>query len=58
LAILHVGLGDQEGEIALLERAYAAHDLQMQNLGVDPHYDSLRSDPRFQSLLRRVGLPQ
>jgi tetratricopeptide (TPR) repeat protein len=58
LAILYVGLGDQEGAIALLERAYAAHDLQMQSLKVDPHYDSLRSDPRFQDMLRRVGLPQ
>ena len=58
LAILYVGLGDQEGAIASLERAYAAHDLQMQALKVDPHYDSLRPDPRFQDLMRRVGLPR
>ena len=58
LAILYAGLGDKEGAIASLERAYAAHDLQMQYLKVDPHFDSLRSDPRFQDLVRRVGLPQ
>lgn len=58
LAILYVGLGDKEAAIASLERAYAAHDLQLQYLKVDPHYDSLRPEPRFQDLLRRVGLPQ
>lgn len=57
LAVLYVGLGDKEGAIAALERAYAAHDLQMQLLKVDAHYDSLRADPRFQDLVRRVGLP-
>jgi len=57
-AILQVGLGDREGAIASLEKAYAAHDLQLQFLKVDPDYDSLRTDPRFIDLLRRVGLPQ
>jgi adenylate cyclase len=58
LAILYVGLDDKEGAIASLEKAYAAHDLQMQYLKVDPHYDSLRSDPRFGELMKKVGLPQ
>lgn len=58
LATLDVGLGDKESEFELLESAYAAHDLQLQILKVDPHFDSLRSDSRFQGLLRRVGLPQ
>ena len=58
LAVLYAGLGDKEGAIASLERAYAAHDLQMQYLKVEQHYDSLRSDPRFVELMRKVGLPQ
>ena len=57
LAVLYVGLDDKESAIASLERAYAVHDLQLENLKVDPQLDSLRTDPRFQNLLRRVGLP-
>ena len=45
-----------EGALASLERAYDAHDLQIGFLKVDPHYDSLRGEPRFQDLMRRVGL--
>jgi TolB-like protein/Flp pilus assembly protein TadD len=58
LAVLYAALGERELAFASLERAYAAHDLQLQFLGVDPAYDSLRSDPRFPNLLRRIGLPQ
>jgi serine/threonine-protein kinase len=57
LAVLYLGLGDKEKSLSALERGYAAHDLQMGYLGVDPHYDPLRSEPRFQELIRKVGLP-
>jgi len=56
LAIAYIGLDDREKALELLEKSYAAHDSQLQWLAVEPHYDSLRSDPRFQDLLRRVGL--
>jgi serine/threonine protein kinase/tetratricopeptide (TPR) repeat protein len=58
LAVLYVGLGDKEAALDSLERAYQAHDLQMQYLKVDPHFDALRSEARFQDLMRRTGLPQ
>lgn len=58
LAILYIGLGEKEQAVAALERAFAAHDPQMQYLNLEPRYDSLRSDSRFQDLVRRVGLPQ
>ena len=49
-------LGEREQAFASLEKAYAAHDPNLQYLGVEPAFDSLRSDPRFQDLVRRVGL--
>jgi tetratricopeptide (TPR) repeat protein len=58
LAILYVGLEDKEAALDALERAYEARDLQMQYLKVEPHYDALRTEARFQDLVRRVGLPQ
>src|SRR5262245_53022621 len=56
-AVLYAALGDKDGAIDLLEKAYADHDLQLQYLKSDPHYDSLRGDPRFKDLVTRVGLP-
>jgi TolB-like protein/Tfp pilus assembly protein PilF len=49
--------GDREGTLQWLERAYAEGDYNMPYIG-GPTFDLLRSDPRFQDLLRRVGLPQ
>lgn len=58
LAVLYVGLGDNDEAIASLERGYAAHHFQMMFLKVDQHFDSLRPDPRFSNLMRRVGFPE
>jgi serine/threonine protein kinase/Flp pilus assembly protein TadD len=57
LAVLYAGLGERDQAFQCLERAYAAHDIQLQYLKVDPGIDPLRSDPRFQDLVRRVGFP-
>ncbi|MCA1639595.1 MAG: hypothetical protein LC768_14900, partial [Acidobacteria bacterium] len=58
LPVLYVALGEREKAFASFEKAYAARDLQLQFLKVESNFDSLRDDPRFQDLLRRVGLPQ
>ena len=47
-----------EMALASLERAFAEHDLQMGLLKVDPHFDGMREEPRFQELMRKVVLPQ
>jgi tetratricopeptide (TPR) repeat protein len=57
LAVLYAGLGDREAALSALEHAYAAHDLQLQWLRVDQHYDGLRDEPRFRLLERRSVSP-
>jgi tetratricopeptide (TPR) repeat protein len=52
----YIAVGDKEKALAWLEKAYAQHSPVLVALKVEPGYDSLRSDPRFQDLLRRVGL--
>jgi tetratricopeptide (TPR) repeat protein len=56
LAIVHLGLGQYDETLRWLEEAYDAGALLLGGIGLDPRYDRLRSDPRFQSLLRRIGL--
>jgi len=58
LAILYAALGEPEQAFASLETAYAEHSPSLQFLKVDPAFDSLRSDPRFADLVKRIGLPQ
>src|SRR5215470_6113420 len=54
----YLGVGDNERALSCLEKAYAERYSEATTLKVDPMYDSLRGDPRFQELLRRVGLAQ
>ena len=58
IAMVYIALGDKEQAFAWLEKADKARDALLARLKVDPRYDSLRSDPRFADLVRRVGLPQ
>ncbi|HEV8486879.1 MAG TPA: winged helix-turn-helix domain-containing protein [Blastocatellia bacterium] len=48
--------GEHDKAFQWLERAYDIHDSEVFNLKVEPRFDSLRGDPRYQNLLRRVGL--
>jgi TolB-like protein/Flp pilus assembly protein TadD len=57
VAIVLSGLGETDQALAWLERANEARDPWATGLKVEPGFDSLRPDPRFQDLMRRVGLP-
>jgi serine/threonine protein kinase/tetratricopeptide (TPR) repeat protein len=54
---IHIGLGEDERAIEYLEKSYEEHSHWLIYLHLDPSMDSLRSNPRFQDLQRRVGLP-
>ena len=56
IALIYSGLGDKTKAFEWLEDAYHAHDVGLVYLKIDPCLDPLRSDPRFQDLLHRVGL--
>ena len=58
LATVYVALGDKDTTFRLLENAYAERSLWLLDLKVDPRFAAVHSDPRFQDLLRRIGLLQ
>jgi TolB-like protein/Flp pilus assembly protein TadD len=51
-------VGDKECVFEWLEKGFEERDDLMINLKVEPVFDSLHADPRFQDLIRRVGIPQ
>jgi tetratricopeptide (TPR) repeat protein len=55
---LYAALGKQDLAFEWLERAYASHDAGLLMLRVMPLYDRLRSDPRLERVLRRIGIPR
>jgi TolB-like protein/DNA-binding winged helix-turn-helix (wHTH) protein len=55
LLVAYAGTGQSERVIELLERAYSERSNVVVQIKVDPMYDPVRSDLRFQDLLRRLG---
>jgi tetratricopeptide (TPR) repeat protein len=56
--ILFAGLGDKDQTLAWLEKAFQERADLLTWLNVEPMMDDVRSDPRFQNLIRRIGLVQ
>ena len=54
---IYIGLGEDDRAMEYLEKSYEEHSHWLIYLHIDPSMDSLRSNPRFQELSRRVGLP-
>jgi serine/threonine protein kinase len=57
MALIYSGLGETEEALQWLEKAYAERSLLIVYLAVDPAFDNLRSEARFQKLLQQIGLP-
>jgi len=56
-ASMHALLGEKDRAFELLDKLVREKDQEAPFLKVDPCFDSLRSDPRYHDLLRRMGLP-
>ena len=56
IGTLYTRAGEKDKALEWLEKAYEAHDQNMPYIAVDPIFDILRDDPRFQDLLRRMRL--
>src|SRR5881392_3381628 len=57
-ADIHLGLGEKEKALDWLEKSYQDQESACWYLTVDPIYDSVRNEPRFQALLKKVRLDQ
>ncbi len=58
IAMIYNGLGETDKTLEWLGKSYQQRDPRMVWLKVEPKWNNLRADPRFQDLLRRVGLSQ
>ena len=56
VAAVHAGLGDAQSAFSALNRAIANQPLEMIWMKLDYRFDSLRSDPNFRTLLRKIRL--
>ena len=57
LALIYAALGEMDKAFAELEKAFAERDYLLPRIKVEPFLDPLRDDPRFQDLMKRMGLP-
>ena len=56
ISVIHFALGNKDQGFDWMQKAYEDRSGWLVYLKVDPFFDSLRQDPRFTDLLRRVGL--
>lgn len=57
IAVGYAGLGDKDRAFEFLDRAYREQASMLQYLKIQPTLESLRADPRFGELVKRIGLP-
>jgi serine/threonine protein kinase/tetratricopeptide (TPR) repeat protein len=58
IAQFHADLGDKDQAFEWLDTAYQEHNIWVIGIPTDSRMDSLRSDPRYAELVRKIGLPQ
>ena len=58
VAVAYAGLGERDQVFAWLDRAFADREGILVTLNVDPFFDRVRDDPRFERLIARIGFVQ
>jgi len=56
MALAQLGTGDHDKLLDYLEQAYSERESMMVFLAFTPIFDNVRNDPRYQELLRKMGL--
>ncbi|HJS53556.1 MAG TPA: adenylate/guanylate cyclase domain-containing protein [Chitinophagaceae bacterium] len=56
VALVYAALDDIDEAFEWLEKSYQKHEESLCSIGIDPKFDSLRDDPRFTSLMKKIGL--
>ena len=55
-AVLSGELGDREKSLTYLEQAFRVHDVNLYTVTCDPELDFLHGEPRFQAIVKAIGL--
>jgi len=58
VAMIYAHRGENDMAFQWLEKAYQDHEVEMYWLKVEPSFEPLRSDPRWQGMLDKVGFPE
>jgi hypothetical protein len=58
IAIVYTALGERDHALLWLEKDFQIKDAALVWINVDPGHDNLRTDPRFQDLVRRMNFPE
>jgi tetratricopeptide (TPR) repeat protein len=55
MALIHIGLGNSDRAFEWLQRAFDAHDVHLVMLTIDPKWDPMRNEARFNDLIKKCG---
>jgi hypothetical protein len=58
IALIHDALGEREPALAVLERAYQDRAVEFAQMFQYPPFKTIASDPRYEVVMRRIGLPR
>jgi hypothetical protein len=56
MALVYSALGENDMAFSWLEKSYQMHEESLCNIKIDPKLDPLRADPRYDLLVKRIGL--